>query len=188
MADITYSKATNFFDRLIPDALAAAVRASSGIATAFTGVHASGDVVSLVFADVPSAAEQVVLDGIVAAHGLKAAKTQKIAAIDSNTHALIAAGFQYPTSTGQIFSLSDNAQRTLLDADVQRNDLTYPVVWNTKDDTGTFALPNAATLHAFVLTGSTTIRAHLDSGTALKDQVRAATTIAEVDAVTDARL
>ena len=65
--------------------------------------------------------------------------------------------------------------------------LTYPLDWNTIDDLDVYAIPDAATLDGFYLTGVGTIRAHLDSGTALKTSVRAATTIAEVDAVVDNR-
>jgi len=145
------------------------------------------------FVDTLTGAEVTTLDDTVAAHQLVAAladaKAEKIRSIDANTGRLIALGFEFPASSGTIFSLSDSAQRTLLAADQQRSDpsFTYPVVWNSLDDSATISLADATELHDFVITAVGTTRAHLDSGTDLKDQVRAATTVAEVEAVVDNR-
>lgn len=116
-------------------------------------------------------------------------RAAKIAEIDARTEELIAQGFEFPPASGQRFSLSTNAQRTLLAADVMRDDpsFTYPVNWNTLDDTGVLTVADSATLHNFVLTAVGTVRSILDAGTALKDAVRAATSRAEIDAVVDNR-
>ena len=64
---------------------------------------------------------------------------------------------------------------------------TYPVKWNTLDDSDVIEIADSSALHTFYLTALGTYRTHVDSGTTLKDSVRAATTIAEVDAVEDTR-
>ena len=122
-------------------------------------------------------------DGIVA---LQEAKNYDI---DQRTGELISQGFQYPATTGLIFSLSAEAQTSLLGLESAADNpaFDYPVNWNSIDDEGLYAIPDAATAHAFYLTALGTIRAWKDSGTALKDQVRAATTPAEVAAVVDNR-
>lgn len=118
--------------------------------------------------------------------GVKAAKFQ---AIDEKTVELIRRGFEFPPGSGQRFSLSNEAQSLLLGAYQSRNDplFTYPLVWNTLDDAGALEIPDAATLYLFYLQATGTVRAHRDSGTALKSQVRAATSVAEVAAVEDTR-
>ncbi len=120
---------------------------------------------------------------------LQEAKDFKHAAIDVRTEELIAAGFEFPTGSGLWFSLSSHAQRNLQGLDQVRDlpEVIYPVAWNTLDDSAVLSIPDSATAHGFFLTAFAVYRAHLDSGTALKDQVRAATTVAEVDAVVDAR-
>ncbi len=114
------------------------------------------------------------------------AKAEKCAAIDARTDELIAAGFTYNSKT---FSLSQAAQARLTGINQVRDDasVTYPIVWNTKDDTGTESLADAAAVLAFYLTALGAYRGHVDSGTSLKDQVRAASTVAAVEAITDTR-
>ncbi len=117
---------------------------------------------------------------------LAAHKAEKCLAIDARTDALIAAGFVYSSKT---FSLSDAAQNRLMGIHQVRDDAatTYPIRWNTLDDGDVLELADSAAVHSFYLQALGTYRAHVDGGTALKDQVRAAATIAEVDAVTDSR-
>lgn len=131
------------------------------------------------------AAEKAVVDAAL----LPQAKEAKIAEIDTRTAELIDQGFEWPPASGIIHSFSLEAQANLLGLELARNDpaLVYPVVWNSKDDGATTSLADATEVHGFYLTALATKRAHLDSGTLLKDQVRAALTIAEVDAVIDPR-
>ena len=123
------------------------------------------------------------------ANHLPAIRTDKEALIDRRTRELIDGGFEYPASSGVYFSLSAESQRTLMGLNQERDavEIAYPVVGNSKDDTTTVALAAAADIRAFYFTALGTVRAHKDSGTALKDQVRAATTVAAVNAVADAR-
>ena len=99
---------------------------------------------------------------------------------------LTTAGFTYSSNQ---FSLSVEAQSKMTGAHGVRSDpaLSYPIEWNTIDDLATISIATPAALDAFYLTGVGAARTHLDSGTALKDDVRAAATITAVEAVTDTR-
>jgi hypothetical protein len=121
---------------------------------------------------------------------LDSVKTRWFFQIDRRTSELIAEGFTFAAKT---FSLNITAQAALLGMMCAINNptlapmLTWPVNWNTKDDFNYHAIPDAATFETFYITAMGTYRNWLDTGTALKDQVRAATTIAEVEAIVDPR-
>jgi hypothetical protein len=110
--------------------------------------------------------------------------------IDRRTGELISNGYAFG---GKQFSLSPSAQASLLGVMAVINSavllpmLTFPVNWNTKDDLDFLAIPDAATFELFYITAVGTYRNWLDTGTALKDQVRAAATIAAVEAIVDPR-
>lgn len=120
------------------------------------------------------------------ASNLVSEKAEKIVEIDTHTDVLIALGFTYASKQ---FSLSLPAQSKMMGTHQIKDDLAlvYPINWNTIDDLDVYAITGAADLDAFYLTGLGTIRAHLDGGTTLKSAVRAATTVATVQAVTDNR-
>lgn len=123
---------------------------------------------------------------IVAAEALalEDAKAEKIRLIDARTDELIDDGFSYD---GQVFSLSSQAQRTLLGAFAGASLLSYPVKWNNIDDTNIAELADESELALFYGTAMSTVEAHKSSGTTLKTQVNAATTIGQVNAVVDPR-
>jgi hypothetical protein len=134
-------------------------------------------------------AEQAILDTLISDHKadeLAYMKTKRAAEVDALTDELIKAGMSFG---GKVFSLSPAAQLKMVAAYVTRNDpaFTFPVVWNTIDDLDTFSIDDAQDMSNFYLTGIGTVRAHLDSGTTIKDAIRAATTVAELDAVEDNR-
>lgn len=106
--------------------------------------------------------------------------------IDNKTGKLISNGFIY---NGLTFSLSYNAQINLLGLDASRNDpaLTYPISYNTLDDSTTYNVVDATDVHNMYLTALATKKSILDSGTTLKDQIRAATSKSEVNAIIDNR-
>lgn len=128
----------------------------------------------------------VVTNHVDDAHHLPSLKTQKFAEIDRKTTRLIEAGFTYQ---GRRFSLGGTAQIKLIGIDLMRNDplVVYPVKYNTLDDADSISLQDATSVHDFVLMAFGTYRAFLDSGTALKDQVRAATTVEAVNIIVDPR-
>ena len=117
---------------------------------------------------------------------IDAVKAAKIGAIDSRTDVLISAGFTYAS---KVFSLSLASQSKMMGTHQIKDDvnLTYPLKWNTIDDLDAHELANAAALDGFYLTGVGTMRTHVDGGTTLKDSVRAAATVAAVNAITDTR-
>lgn len=138
-----------------------------------------------------STSELADIDVLIAAHkpALHLAKQAKVTAIDQRTKALIDEGFEFPPSSGQVFSLSASAQVVLLALEAARGDplFAYPVVYNTKDESAVINLDNSDGVHAFFLTAIGVCRGRLDSGTAIKNEVRAATTVAEVNAIVDPR-
>lgn len=113
-------------------------------------------------------------------------KTEKCAEIKARTKELASQGFVFADKT---FSLDDDAVDRVVGTQPGRDNVafTYPLRWNTLDDMDVLDIANANTLHAFYLTALDTYRAHVDAATVLKDQIRAATTIAAVDAVVDSR-
>lgn len=130
------------------------------------------------------------IDVIIAAHSgigsLEYYKNIKYRNIDNRTNELISRGFNY---AGKMFSLSLPAQIRLLGINQVRNDpnLIYPIRWNTMHDNDYYEIANPEDFHLFYMKSLATYRAHVDAGTALKDQVREATSKAEVDAIIDNR-
>lgn len=143
--------------------------------------------VEISFADVLSPADKTTLDKIVALHPLTKVKAARYEEVDVQTVALIDGGFPY---NSQIFSLSIPSQITMLGLDAVRNDpaFVFPVNLNVKDDTtDPFVVPDAPTAHDMFMTAVATYRGYKDAGTALKNQIRAAQTVADVNAVVDNR-
>jgi len=116
-------------------------------------------------------------------------KEAKFKLIDQKTSDLIADGFEYPPGSGSKFSLSIEAQSLMLGAYQSRNAafMAYPMEWNMKDDSGSIQLLTPEEFEQFYLSALGTIRAHRDSGTTLKNLVRAAQTKSEVSAILDER-
>lgn len=117
-------------------------------------------------------------------------KGEKFRGVDKKTHALIVTGFEYPSSSGVYFSLSIHAQDSLSGLKALSDDVgysNYPITFNSIDDFGIITVSNAAEAKDFYGTGYKKVRSYLDSGTVLKDSIRSATTVAELDAVVDNR-
>ena len=121
--------------------------------------------------------------------GLEAAKCEKHGQIDGKTDAMIKAGFEFPPASGDRFELSLEAQSRMnaLLTLADDPDITYPILWNTIDDSKQITIPDSDTVKLFCKTAVGYYRAAVDSGTAIKDQVRAATTISEVNGIIDNR-
>jgi hypothetical protein len=177
------------------DASCEVVSPAKEIAAALPGkqftLRCSGSVVTLDFATTLSAPEvatleQAIVDHKTGTNELEVARAKKVAAIDARTDELISLGFTYASKQ---FSLTLTAQAKMMGTHQVKDNpaLVYPINWNTIDDADVYAIQNAADLAGFYLTGLGTVRARLDSGTALKDQVRAAATVAAVDAIVDSR-
>ena len=106
--------------------------------------------------------------------------------IDKRTGELVSQGFTYAS---KVFSLSQNAQINISALDHTRDDvaLTYPITYNTIDDLDSYIVIDAVDLHNMYLTALATKKAHIDSGSSLKQQVRDAIDIAAVNAIIDNR-
>lgn len=129
--------------------------------------------------------ESDLLNGVLAAVALSRTKYLKMAEIDNRTQELIAQGFAFKSKT---LSLSGNAQRYYLGMMVGASFLTYPFAVNALDDLdGTVSIESIDEVQACYAAAVGTIASRLGGGTALKDQVRAATTVSEVEAVEDNR-
>ena len=143
----------------------------------------------VMFASSLSGADESALYAVMDAHTVDAvdlAKSEKISANDSRTSELLSHGFYY---SGKIFSLSGEGQLKMLGLLAFKDDpaLVYPLRWNSKDDQSYVDLPDAGALHGFCLMALGTMRTVVDGGTALKDQVRDASTVGEVNAIVDNR-
>lgn len=113
-----------------------------------------------------------------------ALKQERYGTIDARTRDLIERGFVH---AGKTFSLSDRAQLNWISMYTLRELLEYPITVNVIDDSDVFDIVDAAALAAFVLAALGTVAVHVASGTALKTQIRAATTVAGLYAVVDSR-
>ena len=109
-------------------------------------------------------------------------KKRKKRAIDAKTVSLIVKGF---TFDGDVFSTSIRAQINWNNLKHSESDFTWPVEISTRNG-GAYSLTQA-NLPSFWLASRDHIKGHYDSGRALRVQVNAATTHAEVDAVVDTR-
>jgi hypothetical protein len=106
--------------------------------------------------------------------------------IDSKTEEKILLGFAY---AGKVFSMSANAQTNILALDNTRDDpaMSYPITYNTLDDLDSYNVVDSTDLHNMYLTALGTKKAWVDSGTQLKDAVRAAIDEQAVQAIIDNR-
>ena len=113
-------------------------------------------------------------------------KAVRFKEIDTRTEELIKQGFLYK---GLVFSLSQNAQINILALHETRNDpaLLYPVAYSTLDDSNHYDVIDATDLHNMYLTALATKKAHVDTGTTLKNSIRDAVNEAAVALIIDNR-
>ena len=96
-------------------------------------------------------------------------------------------GLVFPLTREAEGDYTQDPQTNILALFATRSDLTYPIDFNTINGLNVYSCPDAATIEAMYMTALATKKSHLDSGTVLNNLVRAATTKAEVFAVTDLR-
>jgi len=113
-------------------------------------------------------------------------KLSKINEINDRTGELILLGYSF---AGKQFPLSSNGQTNLLALYTTRNEpaLLYPIEMNTLDDLDHYMITGPEIIEGMYLTALATKKTHLDSGTALKDLVRAAVTEEEINSIIDNR-
>ena len=87
------------------------------------------------------------------------------------------------------FSLDEKSQTNILALYSTKDDniLSYPISWNTIDDLKVFDILDSQTINNLYYTALATKKSYLDSGTILKNRVRLANTIEDVDLINDNR-
>ncbi len=116
---------------------------------------------------------------------LNAYKQFRYEQIDKKDEVLIKQGF---THNGQVFSLSNNAQKTWLMLHQMRTLLPYPFNKTVLDDSlPSYTIANQAELETMAATILGTVNVIISSGDALKDSIRAATTKGTIDLIADTR-
>lgn len=110
--------------------------------------------------------------------------------IDEKTQELILLGFEYPASSGNIFSLTANAQRLYMvikniSEDIGYTD--YPIKKTVMDDSFDYSITDATDAKSMYDTSLLKIKSKIDSGITLKAQIRDAATIAAINAIIDNR-
>lgn len=184
MQEYPYTVSTDFPEQVVsPDEILKQVRESTISSANFKYVDLNGDACGIWFDGELSGADQTELAGIVAAHKpmLNGAKRKKIREIRDKSKRLIADGFTY---NGKVFNLSIESQ---VKFEAWANASLTSATVNTLDELESYDLADAAAVTAFATACRDALKAILDGGTTLKDQVRVATTVAEVEAVTDSR-
>jgi len=119
-------------------------------------------------------------------------QTLKMNEIRIKTNELIAQGYVF---AGKTFALSRNIdgvymtdpQTNILALHTSKDDLTYPIIFNTIDGFDYFSCPDGATIEAMYLTALATKKAYEDSATLLVQSVTAATTRSQVENIIDPR-
>lgn len=117
---------------------------------------------------------------------LQEAKQAKFEQIDKKTNEIIARGYVWE---GVVLSLSLPSQTRLNGVYAMQDDPPggYPIVWNSLDDNSFVTLEDAKDTVSMHDAAGNRLREVVDSGTAIKEEVRAATTVAEVEAIVDPR-
>ena len=101
----------------------------------------------------------------------------------------VTTGEGFVGSTAKRFRIDDASLIRYIGLWVTRNDpsATYPVLINTYENDDVQTLASAAAVNQFFLEAFGAVRGFSDSGTALKQQIIAATTRAQLDAIVDPR-
>ena len=117
---------------------------------------------------------------------LDEARELRFGQIDARTNEIFATGFEFPGS-GIRLSLSLGAQSRMIGLMMVRDQATYPIRWNALDDASFVDLLGPNDVIALFGSGAAALRSYVDGGTAIKNEIRAATTVAAVMAVVDPR-
>lgn len=158
---------------------------AASFSSKFYNLYTYGDDVVFESSSDLTTAEESEFDTIINNHNIvdiNQLKINKNLEIDKKTSDLISVGF---TFNGNVFSMSSDAQRNWMGLKQFSSSLSFPINVSTIDD-GEYSL-KLSDLDTFVLTAIGTVQTHIDSGRALKVAVKNATTVAELDAIVDAR-
>lgn len=131
--------------------------------------------------DTVSEMSQAEKDAVDAAN-LPAYKAALVKKVDAETQRRIALGFEFPPSSGNVFSLSKEAQLNYLGMKTYTDALPYPFDVRTLDDTGFITISNATETNAFLDVGFVTKETWITTGRLVKTAVMAAADAAAADA------
>lgn len=117
---------------------------------------------------------------------LKPLKVQRAAEIDARTEELIAEGFV--ASNGKRFRIDDGAlTRYQVMFEARNAGISFPILVNEHANDNAQSLPSAAAIVSFVEEIYVGHQAIIASGSALKQQIIAASSVAEINAIVDNR-
>jgi hypothetical protein len=114
-------------------------------------------------------------------------KHEKCVTIDARTDEIMTVGFEFPADSGNIFSLTLEAQTRLLGVQLAGASFPYPLTWSLLDNSGVYSIPDQATFQSFFGTALTTMKNILAAGNDLKDEVNLCSSLEEIDAIVDTR-
>lgn len=155
-----------------------------------------GDKIYLFFESEPDDQDKIVIsdfyNAITESDCLGVYMTLKMNEIRLKTNQLISQGYVF---AGKTFPLSRNVdgvyttdpQTNILALYTSKEELTYPIVFNTIDGFNHFICPDSETIENMYLTALSTKKAHEDSGTVLFQTISTSTTKAQIDSIIDPR-
>lgn len=130
----------------------------------------------------PAQSVKDALDAAVLAHDyISAYKSTVNEYVDTETERRISGGFEYPSSSGKVFSLSPNAQLNWLGLELKAALLPYPYIIRTFDEKDVYGIVNEADAHLMVDAAFIAKETSLTLGRMVKTAVEAAVSIAAVD-------
>jgi hypothetical protein len=163
----------------------------NSIVTALERIDTDGDSVDIIFDDALSAGDKTTLDGdtsapaggLIAGNGTTLAQYKTIinAQVDAETERRISLGFEYPASSGNLFSMSTNAQINWLGLEAKASLLTYPYTIRTKDDLDSYDIVDETDAHDVVNAAFVFKETTLGQGRYVKTNVIAAADEAAAD-------
>jgi hypothetical protein len=128
-----------------------------------------------------------VVDGVPVAPvpDLEQVRTEAMVAIDEHVGVIIARGFEWPDGSGQVFSLSVEAQAkwSRLDQKKSSPEFKYPIPVNTIDDSRTVYLQGPDDVAAATSDADLTVFVALQAGAYAKEALRSASTTEEIAAI-----
>jgi len=120
---------------------------------------------------------------------LDEARQVRFAQIDHRTDELISQGFEYTPGSGVMLSLSLEAQNRLTGVLLLKDSpmIGYPIRWNAINDEFYHDVTDATDVVNMYGTAAGTLKARVQSGTQIKNEIRNALTVDAIMAVVDPR-
>ncbi|UCC72336.1 MAG: hypothetical protein JSV86_18510 [Gemmatimonadota bacterium] len=128
--------------------------------------------------------EKATIDAVLLA-ALKAARSVEV---DRRTLELAAAGVEYPAASGAYYSIDPaTLQAFRLELEAVTADASFPFYWDSTDNSAAITVASEAMGNAVLLAAARQLRDIYQSGTLIKNQIRAAASKVALDAIVDPR-